>query len=119
MIINGAVIRFKNRARIELTTRSRFMFGKQIMREEAAATPACRLYYDLQTAYIGAPEHRAEALERARASIAAFQRKLTAPAAQDILATLMNLIETDGNFEALKLARQIIHYEAELLTPVG
>lgn len=115
MIINGAVLRFKNRTRIELTTRSRFMFGKQIMLEEAAATPASRLYYDLQTAYIGAAEARPEALTRARALIADFQSRLTSLAAQDILTRLLALIEADSNFEALKLARQIIHHESDLL----
>ena len=116
MIINGAVLRFKNRTRVELTTRSRFMFGKQIMREEAAGTPANRLYYDLQTAYIGAADGRPDALARARALIAGFQSSLTSTAAQDILTRLLTLIEADSNFEALKLARQIIHHEADLLT---
>ena len=117
MIINGAVIRFRNRARIELTTRSRFMFGKQIMPEDAARTPAGRLYYDLQTAYIGPAEDRAAALARARARIDDFRQYLPAAAAQEILARLLHLIEADSNFEALKLARQIIHAEAELLQP--
>ena len=117
MIINGAVIRFRNRARIELTTRSRFMFGKQIMPEQAATTPAHRLYYDLQTAYIGAAEDRAAALARARARIDEFQHCLPAAAVQDILARLLSLTGADSNFEALKLARQIIQHEAEMLAP--
>ena len=109
MIINGAVIRFKNRARIELTTRSRFMFGKQIMPEAAAGTPAGRLYYELQTAYIGPAEGRGAALTRARALIAILARDMPSPAGQDLLSRLLGMIETDANFDALKLARQIIH----------
>ena len=31
MIVNGAPIRFRNRTRIELTAKARFLFGKQIM----------------------------------------------------------------------------------------
>jgi flagellar biosynthesis regulator FlbT len=87
------------------------------MPEAAAATPASRLYYDLQTAYIGAAETRHEALDRARALIAGFQARLTSSAAQDICTRLLTLIEADSSFEALKLARQIIHYEADLLAP--
>jgi len=30
MIVNGAPIRFRNRARIELTAKARFLFGKQL-----------------------------------------------------------------------------------------
>ncbi|MBV8914096.1 MAG: flagellar biosynthesis repressor FlbT, partial [Acetobacteraceae bacterium] len=48
MIINGAPIRFRSKARIELTAHARFLFGKQIMSPEAADTPARRLYFALQ-----------------------------------------------------------------------
>ncbi len=39
MVVNGAPIRFRNRVRIELAARARFLFGKQIMPPEAANTP--------------------------------------------------------------------------------
>ena len=42
MVVNGAPLRFRNRARIELAARARFLFGKQIMPPEAADTPARR-----------------------------------------------------------------------------
>jgi flagellar protein FlbT len=38
MVVNGAPIRFRNRARIELAARARFLFGKQVMPPEAANT---------------------------------------------------------------------------------
>ena len=40
MVVNGAPIRFRNRARIELTAKARFLFGKQIMPPEQAITSA-------------------------------------------------------------------------------
>ena len=40
MVVNGAPIRFRNRARIELAARARFLFGKQIMAPETATTLA-------------------------------------------------------------------------------
>ena len=52
MIVNGAPIRFRNRARIELTAKARFLFGKQLMTPDMADTPARRIYFALQTAYI-------------------------------------------------------------------
>jgi len=36
-----------------LAAKARFLFGKQIMAPEAATTPARRIYFALQTAYIG------------------------------------------------------------------
>jgi flagellar biosynthesis repressor protein FlbT len=38
MIVNGAPIRFRTRSRIELTTHTRFMFGKQIIADSDEAT---------------------------------------------------------------------------------
>ena len=58
MVVNGAPIRFRNRTRIELAAKARFLFGKQILAPEAADTPARRIYFALQTAYIGADDER-------------------------------------------------------------
>ena len=66
MVVNGAPIRFRNRARIELAAKARFLFGKQIMAPEAATTPARRIYFALQTAYIGNEEERPGGLAAAR-----------------------------------------------------
>ncbi len=53
MIVNGAPIRFRTRSRIELTAKARFLFGKQIMPPDQADSPARRIYFALQSAYIG------------------------------------------------------------------
>ena len=66
MVVNGAPIRFRNRTRIELAAKARFLFGKQIMPPEAATTPARRIYFALQTAYIGTDAERAGGLDVAR-----------------------------------------------------
>src|SRR5882757_5565021 len=58
MIINGALVRFRTRSRIELVAKARFMFGKQIMAPEQADSPARRIYFALQTAYVGEEEER-------------------------------------------------------------
>jgi flagellar protein FlbT len=62
MIINGAPIRFKTRARIELAAQARFLFGKQILTPAEANTPARRIYFALQAVYIGMEEEREAAL---------------------------------------------------------
>ena len=105
MILNGALIRFKTRTRLELNTQARFLFGKQIMRPEDATTPAAKIYYALQEAYIGEEAARHAALVRARALIAAQ------PASPG-LCQLLEVIGEAAGFEALKLARQMIRDEA-------
>ena len=73
MIVNGAPIRFRTRSRIELTAKARFLFGKQIMPPDQVDSPARRIYFALQSAYIGNETEREGGLESARHFIAEFQ----------------------------------------------
>ena len=116
MILNGAVIRFKTRTRLELNTQARFLFGKQIMREDEATSPARKAYYVLQQAYVGAEPERPAALVTARTLISAF-RDEAGPENRPGWETLLSSSAEEVGFEALKLARQMIR--AEDLSPSG
>ncbi len=115
MIVNGAPIRFRNKTRIELTAKARFLFGKQIMAPDQADSPARRIYFALQSAYIGSEEERPVGLAAARELIAAFQAATTSALAQDILARALASAEADDCYQALKLARRIIRHEDAVL----
>jgi len=110
MILNGAVIRFKTRTRLELNTQARFLFGKQIMREEEATSPARRAYYALQQAYIGAETERPSALVVARTLLSTF-RDEAGPDGRPGWEALLTASAEEAGFEALKLARQMIRAE--------
>lgn len=112
MILNGASLRFHNKTRIELTAQARFLFGKQVMRPEQADSPAKRIYFAMQTAYIGTEEERSEALAQARDLIAAFKVATTSGLACEILDTALAQAEADQCYEALKLIRRIMQHEA-------
>jgi flagellar protein FlbT len=115
MIVNGAPIRFRTKSRIELTAKARFLFGKQIMSPEQADSPARRIYFALQSAYIGSEEERARGLEAARELIGAFREATTSQIARDILDQALADAEADDCYQALKLAREIIHHEDAVL----
>jgi flagellar protein FlbT len=115
MVVNGAPIRFRNRARIELAAKARFLFGKQIMSPEAATSPARRIYFALQTAYIGSDDERAGGLGAARALIAEFQAATTSGLAREMLTQALELAEADNCYAALKLARRVMRHEEEVL----
>jgi flagellar protein FlbT len=115
MIVNGASLRFRTRSRVELTTQARFLFGKQIMAPEAADSPARRIYFALQTAYIGADDERAPGVAQARTAIREFQAATTSGLARDILDRTLALVEADECYDALKLARRIIRHEDGVL----
>ena len=115
MVVNGAPIRFRNRTRIELAARARFLFGKQIMPPEAANTPARRVYFALQTAYVGTEEERAGGLAAARRLIAEFGEATTSAIAREMLRRALELADADDCYGALKLARRVMLHEQEVM----
>jgi flagellar biosynthesis repressor protein FlbT len=115
MIVNGAPIRFRTRSRIELTAKARFLFGKQIMPPDQADSPARRIYFALQSAYIGNETEREAGLDSARHFIAEFQAATTSEAVRLILEQALIAAEEDNCYQALKLVRRIIQYEDSVL----
>jgi len=115
IIVNGASLRFRTRSRIELTTHARFLFGKQIMAAEHADSPARRIYFALQLAYIGTDEERDCGLEQARAAIADFRAVTTSALAREILDCMLASVEAGECYTALKLAQRIIRHEDSVL----
>jgi flagellar protein FlbT len=122
MVVNGAPIRFRTKSRIELTAKARFLFGKQIMPPDQADSPARRIYFALQSAYIGTEEEREHGLAAARDLIAQFQAATTSALAREILDAALAAAEADDCYRALKLARRIIQHEDVALgrvTPIA
>src|SRR5277367_5832584 len=115
MIVNGAPIRFRTRSRIELTAKTRFLFGKQIMPPDQADSPARRIYFALQSAYIGSETEREGGLESARHFIADFQQATTSDLVRMILDQALLAAEEDDCYQALKLVRRIIQHEDAVL----
>ena len=115
MIVNGAPIRFRTKTRIELTAKARFLFGKQIMPPNEVDSPARRIYFALQSAYIGNEEERPRGLTAARALIAEFKGSTTSALAREILDRAIEAAESDNCYQALKLARRIIRHEDTVL----
>ena len=115
MIVNGAPIRFRNRARIELTSKARFLFGKQLMTPDMADTPARRIYFALQTAYIGDHDERKAGLDHARLLITEFKEATTSNLAREYLDRALGLAEEDQCYQALKFARRVMRHEEVVL----
>ena len=111
MVLNGASIRFRTKARIELAAKAKFLFGKQILPLAEADSPARRIYFALQTAYVGTEEEQVVGLADARELIAAFKMATTSALAIEILDRAMMAAEADDCYQALKLVRRIVRHE--------
>jgi flagellar protein FlbT len=114
IIINGAVIKFRAKSRIEINGRARFLFGKQILRPSESTTPARRIYLALQIAYVGNEDERSASLAEAKSLINAFRAKTASTMAREMLDRMLRLAEQDESYEALKLARTMIRHEDAL-----
>ncbi len=115
MVVNGAAIRFRNRTRIELTAHARFLFGRQIMAPQDADTPARRIYFALQTAYIGDEGERRGGLADAMDLIEAFKSATTSPSAMALLDGALACARADKCYHALRLARRVVRHEDAIL----
>jgi len=115
MIVNGAPIRFRTRSRIELTAKARFLFGKQIMPPDQVNSPARRIYFALQSVYIGSEAEREDGLVSARHFIEEFQAATTSDLVRMILDQALVAAEEDDCYQALKLVRRIIQHEDAVL----
>ncbi len=115
MVVNGAAIRFRSRTRIELTAHARFLFGRQIMAPNDANTPAKRIYFALQTAYIGDEEERRSGLADAEVLVAQFKDATTSPTVVGLLDNAMACARADSCYQALRLARRVVRHEEAVL----
>jgi flagellar protein FlbT len=115
MVVNGAAIRFRNRTRIELTAHARFLFGRQIMAPQEADTPARRIYFALQTAYIGDEQERRHGLADAEILIDAFNEATTSASAKALLTGALACAKADKCYQALRLARRVVRHEDAVL----
>ena len=115
MLVNGAAIRFRNRTRIELTAHARFLFGRQIMAPGEADTPARRIYFALQTAYIGDETERRDGLVEALGLIEEFKAATTSASAATILDAALACARADKCYHALRLARRVVRHEDAVL----
>jgi len=119
IIINGAPVRVRTRTELELTDKARFLFGKQVMPPEAANTPARRIYFALQTAYIGSESERAAGLALARELAAQFAAATTSGLVRGLLAEAIAEAEADNCYAALKLVRRVINHETAVTGGTG
>lgn len=114
IIINGAVIKFRVKTRIEINGKARFLFGKQVLLPHESNSPGRKIYFALQTAYVGGEEERAAGMAEARRLIGALRAATPSTMAQDVFDRMLAFAEAGECYEALKLCRMVIRHEEAL-----
>ncbi len=113
LIINGAVIEnIGANTKLRVLNDCTLMRQKEILSDADAVTPASRVYYALQCAYIF-PEHKEKYLEAFNECLLGYIE--ACPSARDIGVKIATAL-TDGQYyKALKAAKGLLDHEKTVL----
>ncbi|WP_159997365.1 flagellar biosynthesis repressor FlbT [Roseomonas sp. 18066] len=115
MLVNGAALQFKTRTSVMLSNRARFLFGKQIMSPEDARTPARRVYFAIQAAYIAEEDERDQFVAMARGLADEYAAATTSATARSVLALAISDLEIGDCWEAMRRVRVLFPHDDAML----
>ena len=117
IIINGAVLENTGAANITLTVHNKanILRDKDVITEEEANTPAKEVYHAIQNAYLF-ESNREEWLSIARQLIGGILDRL--PEARPITTHVLELLDGDKIYNALRASRRLIAVETGEAPPV-
>jgi flagellar protein FlbT len=117
IIIGGAVLRNGERStELHIENNVPLLRQKDIMNEDEAHSPARRIYFAIQLMYID-NDNRDAYLETLLSLVKDVAN--AAPSTAKYLTQLSDLVSTGQLYQALKISRQLIDYEKELLAHVA
>ena len=117
IIINGAVIEnLGSNSKLSVHNRAAILRGKEILSAEDSTTPAARVYFALQCAYIF-PERRGDHLETLENFLDEYIK--ACPSAQPIAKKIRESVAGEEIYRGLKSAQKLIEHEGELLRSLG
>ncbi len=115
IIINGAVVENTgDPTTIVLHNRADILRRKEVMGEEQATTPAKRVYYTIQCAYLFELE-RDKYLELCENFLKEYLE--AAPSAQSIVTKIRKNIVEERYYSALRAVQKLITHETERMQP--
>lgn len=113
LYLSGALVRNgASNTEIEILNKVPILREKDIMLESEANTPCRQIYFALQTLYL---QPESQKLVFADLSKLSAEILKAAPSMTLILERIHNKITEQSYFEALKLGKELIGYEAELV----
>jgi flagellar biosynthesis repressor protein FlbT len=113
IIINGAVVEVASpHAKIMVLNQAALLRGKEILSEEQAVTPATRVYFALQSAYLF-PDFADQYLEQFEEYVE--QYKIACPSAGDIVENIKAEVANGRLYRGLKKAQELVGHQQGVL----
>lgn len=111
LVINGAVVEnVGSNTKLLVHNKSAIIREKEILSEGEAKTPAARVYFALQCAYMF-PQHEQEYLESFRELLSDYVT--AAPSAKPIGDEISEMVEKAQLYRGLKSTQKLIRHEAD------
>jgi flagellar protein FlbT len=115
LVINGALLTALKPTSLLINNQVSMLLERHIMRPEYANTPARRVYFAIQCAYIADASERPPYLEQADNFIKDFEGATESPKVRALLADMRRHLEQRAYYDALKQCRELIGYEEVVL----
>ncbi|MBV8168452.1 MAG: flagellar biosynthesis repressor FlbT [Alphaproteobacteria bacterium] len=115
LVINGALLTALKPTSLLINNQVSMLLERHIMRPEHANTPARRVYFAIQCAYIADAAERPPYLEQAETFIKDFEGATESPKVRALLTDMRRNLEQRAYYDALKLCRDLISYEEVVL----
>jgi flagellar protein FlbT len=115
MLVNGAALQFQTSASVVLSNRARFLFGRQILAPDEARTPARRLYFAMQAAYVCDDTERPSYIRLARELAQDYAHATTSSRIRAALEEAMGDLEQDRCWEAMRVVRELFPHDDVML----
>ncbi len=113
IIINGAVLEMSSpHAKMIVHNQAAILRGKEIISEELATTPATRVYFALQSAYLF-PDHAAKYVDDMHEYL--NQYLVACPTASEIVEDIRKYVADDQLYKALKHAQKLVIHQQGVL----
>ncbi len=111
VIINGAIITVPRACAIAVLNMASVLSERHILRPEDATTPARRIYFAIQSAYVASQEESIMFFAEAERLLAEYSKATTVVEVKQVLDMILDRIRSAKFYDALKIARDLINYE--------
>ena len=113
VIINGAVVELSSsHAKMIVHNQASILRGKEVISEEEAATPAARVYFALQNAYMF-PEHAEGYLKQFTTYIDQYLQ--SCPSSAELVTRIKAEVDAGRLYKGLKEAQELVMHQHEVL----
>jgi len=113
LIINGVVVENGGpSSKLIVHNESAILREKEVLSAEDSKTPASRVYYALQCAYVF-PQHRDDYLRQFRSYLADYAT--AAPSAKPVADKILKEVDAGKLYKGLKASQELIMHEAKVL----